>query len=168
MTEWLLTRTAGTGWMNTEFRTYNFDPKSGQNASLVETEDSRLRRRGTEKPLSEAEQRNLARTTGKLVGYLQGHLRLPGHILAGQCNDRKYVAPSWPVRRWNQVRPGRFVARMPRPADLPTVVARHPSMLLSLLFRLLQSGLSVSASVVVGGRETTDSARQPLARFVTA
>ncbi len=53
---------AGTGWANTEVRSYIFDPVSGDNASLVETEESRRRRRGLEKPLGEAEQRNLKRT----------------------------------------------------------------------------------------------------------
>jgi broad specificity phosphatase PhoE len=49
----------GTGWSNTEYRSYEFwDPSSKDpGASLVETKESRLRR--NEKPLSEAEQRNL-------------------------------------------------------------------------------------------------------------
>ncbi|KAF2837599.1 phosphoglycerate mutase family protein-like protein [Patellaria atrata CBS 101060] len=49
----------GTGWRNCEVRTYNFDPKSGDEAYLFETSASRERRRGAEKPLGEAEQRNL-------------------------------------------------------------------------------------------------------------
>lgn len=53
---------SGTGWANTEFRTYTFDPSATESASLIETAESRTRRRGTEKPLSEAEQRNLRRT----------------------------------------------------------------------------------------------------------
>lgn len=52
----------GTGWANTEYRTYTFDPASGSRASLVETQESITRRRGLEKPLGEAEQRNLPRT----------------------------------------------------------------------------------------------------------
>lgn len=50
---------SGTGWANTEYRSYTFDPARTATASLIETEESRTRRRGTEKPLSEAEQRNL-------------------------------------------------------------------------------------------------------------
>lgn len=53
--------TAGTGWMNTEFRTYTFDPSTPVEARLVETQESRTRRLGMEKPPSEAEQRNLKR-----------------------------------------------------------------------------------------------------------
>lgn len=53
---------AGTGWANTEFRSYTFDPASGDKASLLETEESRTRRQGLEKPLDEAEERNLKRT----------------------------------------------------------------------------------------------------------
>lgn len=56
-------RFTGTGWANTEFRSYTFDPSSGDEASLVETAESRMRRKGTEKPLSEAEQRNLKIST---------------------------------------------------------------------------------------------------------
>lgn len=52
----------GTGWANTEWRSYEFVDQEGNedaNASLKETRDSRLSRLGKEKPLSEAEQRNL-------------------------------------------------------------------------------------------------------------
>jgi len=49
----------GTGWANTEFRSYTFDPQSGDNAAFVETTESRRRRAGSEHPLTEAEQRNL-------------------------------------------------------------------------------------------------------------
>ncbi|GAB7337931.1 hypothetical protein MBLNU457_4314t2 [Dothideomycetes sp. NU457] len=52
---------AGTGWANTEFRSYTFAPEGG--AHLIETPESRQRRAGTEKPLSKEEQKNLARTT---------------------------------------------------------------------------------------------------------
>ncbi|GAB7337930.1 hypothetical protein MBLNU457_4314t1 [Dothideomycetes sp. NU457] len=51
----------GTGWANTEFRSYTFAPEGG--AHLIETPESRQRRAGTEKPLSKEEQKNLARTT---------------------------------------------------------------------------------------------------------
>lgn len=64
----------GTGWANTEFRSYTFDPASGDAASIIETGESRTRRRGTEKPLGESEQRNLKRTAAKDVqdtGYLK-------------------------------------------------------------------------------------------------
>lgn len=51
----------GTGWANTEFRSYNFADAQGQdaNASLVETKESRQMRKGSEKPLSADEQREL-------------------------------------------------------------------------------------------------------------
>lgn len=68
-----LTQSIGTGWANTEFRSYTFDPKTLPSSSsiapdqppsysLVETPQSRARRAGTEKALSEAEQRNLKQT----------------------------------------------------------------------------------------------------------
>ncbi|MCJ1402537.1 hypothetical protein MMC11_005757 [Xylographa trunciseda] len=49
----------GSGWANTEFRSYNFTLESGDNASIVETAASRQRRRGSETPLSQTEQREL-------------------------------------------------------------------------------------------------------------
>ncbi|KAF7861845.1 hypothetical protein EAF04_007727 [Stromatinia cepivora] len=51
----------GTGWSNTEFRSYNFRAAdyTNANASIEETKESRERRKGTEKPLSVEEQRNL-------------------------------------------------------------------------------------------------------------
>ncbi|RDW75348.1 phosphoglycerate mutase-like protein [Coleophoma cylindrospora] len=51
----------GTGWANTEWRSYQFVDQEGKdaNASLKETPESRIRRVGHEHPLSEAEQRNL-------------------------------------------------------------------------------------------------------------
>lgn len=52
---------SGTGWTNTEFRTYEFDPAKSDSASLKETDESCTRRRGAEKPLTEAENRNLKR-----------------------------------------------------------------------------------------------------------
>jgi len=53
----------GTGWWNCEYRVYAFDTSSTQktaDSALVETKESRLRRKGHEIPLTEAEQRNLA------------------------------------------------------------------------------------------------------------
>ncbi|KAF1981552.1 phosphoglycerate mutase family protein-like protein [Aulographum hederae CBS 113979] len=55
----------GTGWANTEFRSYTFDPNGGANASLVETQESLQRRAGDSKRLSETEQRNLKLTAQK-------------------------------------------------------------------------------------------------------
>jgi broad specificity phosphatase PhoE len=55
----------GTGWANTEWRSYTFDLKSGTNFSITETPESRERRRGTEKSLTEAEQRNLKSSASK-------------------------------------------------------------------------------------------------------
>ncbi|KAI9651559.1 MAG: hypothetical protein M1831_000754 [Alyxoria varia] len=56
-----LDRKQGTGWANTEFRSYTFDLASGDDAAIVETEESRTRRRGIEKLPTEAEQRNIKR-----------------------------------------------------------------------------------------------------------
>ncbi|MCJ1416831.1 hypothetical protein MMC32_003169, partial [Xylographa parallela] len=61
----------GTGWANCEWRTYEFGAGGGEgdgNATLVETEASRARRRGTEKALSDTEQAELERTSGRKVG----------------------------------------------------------------------------------------------------
>lgn len=52
----------GTGWSNTEYRSYEFDPELTEGASLVETKESRQRRKGTEHPLSKTEQRQLRMT----------------------------------------------------------------------------------------------------------
>ncbi|CAD6447530.1 a91fb390-1aa4-400c-8e4a-4b264905ef70 [Sclerotinia trifoliorum] len=51
----------GTGWSNTEFRSYTFRDAeySDVNASIEETRESRDRRKGSEKSLSLEEQRNL-------------------------------------------------------------------------------------------------------------
>jgi hypothetical protein len=61
-------RFIGTGWANTEYRSYEFvdAERSDVNASLRETRESRERRVGEEQPLSEAEQRNL-RTSAERV-----------------------------------------------------------------------------------------------------
>ncbi|CAD0086227.1 unnamed protein product [Aureobasidium vineae] len=55
-------RIPGTGWANTEYRSYTFgsNPKSGRPV-LVETQQSRARRTGNEIPLSRSEQANLQR-----------------------------------------------------------------------------------------------------------
>jgi len=65
-------RHAGTGWANTEFRSYNF--ASASEATLVETPESLTRRQGTEKSLNKAEQKNLQQTTTPRVEE-QGHPR---------------------------------------------------------------------------------------------
>ncbi|ESZ92429.1 hypothetical protein SBOR_7188 [Sclerotinia borealis F-4128] len=57
----------GTGWSNTEFRSFHFtntdhSDHSDANASVQETKESRERRKGTEKPLSREEQTNLRMT----------------------------------------------------------------------------------------------------------
>ncbi|TGO62405.1 hypothetical protein BOTNAR_0114g00030 [Botryotinia narcissicola] len=51
----------GTGWTNTEFRSYHFRAadSSDPNAAVQETKESRERRKGTERPLTDDEQRNL-------------------------------------------------------------------------------------------------------------
>lgn len=56
----------GTGWSNTEFRSYNF--LDGEDASIKETRESRERRRGTEKELSQDEQRELRAAAEKEWG----------------------------------------------------------------------------------------------------
>lgn len=54
----------GTGWANTEFRSYVFTDASGQdqNASLVETMESRERRRSSGQPLTADEEKELKAT----------------------------------------------------------------------------------------------------------
>ncbi|KAL9116489.1 MAG: hypothetical protein Q9187_006985 [Circinaria calcarea] len=67
-------RFEGTGWSNTEFRSYQFSDETGDDTSLVETKASRDGRRGTEKPLSKTEQMELRETTNKSWennGYVQ-------------------------------------------------------------------------------------------------
>jgi hypothetical protein len=51
-------RGTGTGWENTEWRSYAFVPRS-EGASLRETRESMVRRRGSERGLTEDEQREL-------------------------------------------------------------------------------------------------------------
>lgn len=52
---------AGTGWANTEYRSYQFVDKTGEdpNASIEELPESRRRRQGSEIPLTDAETREL-------------------------------------------------------------------------------------------------------------
>ncbi|KAI9736569.1 MAG: hypothetical protein M1818_006080 [Claussenomyces sp. TS43310] len=49
----------GTGWANTEFRSYVFRYENDENASLIETPESCERRRGHNQPLTETEQQQL-------------------------------------------------------------------------------------------------------------
>lgn len=49
----------GTGWANTEFRSYDFVDEAGDNASIKETAASREWRKGTEHPMSMQEQQEL-------------------------------------------------------------------------------------------------------------
>jgi len=59
----------GTGWLNTELRTYEFADPSGQdaNASLRETKPSWRRRRGSEVPLTSTEQLQKGEAFGQAV-----------------------------------------------------------------------------------------------------
>lgn len=66
----------GTGWANTEFRSYEF---VGNEDSLEETVASRERRRGTETPLSKDEQRELRATAERESiekGFINGDAKL--------------------------------------------------------------------------------------------
>lgn len=54
----------GTGWNNVEFRTYQFQNEENKNATLMETAQSLEMRRGTEKPLTNAELIQLKETQG--------------------------------------------------------------------------------------------------------
>jgi len=65
----------GTGWANTEVRSYEFLDVAGDdvNAGVVETRESRERRRGTEKPLSADEQREL-RASAERQGIERGFI----------------------------------------------------------------------------------------------
>jgi len=60
----LTRRHPGTGWSNTEFRSYTFTDDA-ENASIVETPESRELRAGTEHPLGPTEQMELRETTHK-------------------------------------------------------------------------------------------------------
>ena len=62
----------GTGWANTEFRTYQFKNGDDDSASILETAESRQLRTGTETPLSETEQfelKQVAMRTWTDMGY---------------------------------------------------------------------------------------------------
>jgi len=57
-------RFCGTGWANTEFRSYTFSQSYLSEAHLIETPDSKkLRKSGDAKPLDREEQAQLKRTT---------------------------------------------------------------------------------------------------------
>ena len=56
-------RFKGTGWSNTEFRSYNFTASSSDEPHIIETLESRHRRFGDEKPLDHNETTQLKRTT---------------------------------------------------------------------------------------------------------
>ena len=76
-------RYQGTGWANTEYRSYRFDPLRPESASLIETEESKTRRRGLEKPLTESEQRNLRQTTNVQIDRNvkpEQELRIPAKV----------------------------------------------------------------------------------------
>ncbi|KAL8688872.1 MAG: hypothetical protein Q9218_005326 [Villophora microphyllina] len=55
----------GTGWENTEFRSYQFVDGDDNNASMEETSESRQRRKNTEKPLTKEEKTQLRETATK-------------------------------------------------------------------------------------------------------
>ncbi|KAK8044583.1 hypothetical protein PG993_004607 [Apiospora rasikravindrae] len=61
--------TSGTGWSNTEFRSYEFSDSSYEdpNASLKETQTSRRERRGSAIPLTETEQFQLQEAFSNIV-----------------------------------------------------------------------------------------------------
>ena len=52
----------GTGWANTEFRSYTFSTRQADETHLIETTESRRRRMGDEKPLDHNEVTQLKRT----------------------------------------------------------------------------------------------------------
>ncbi|KAI4118633.1 MAG: hypothetical protein LQ338_007372 [Usnochroma carphineum] len=55
-------RYVGTGWENCEFRSYCFVEGDDENASMEETQESRQRRGGTQKPLTKEETTQLKET----------------------------------------------------------------------------------------------------------
>ena len=55
----------GTGWANVEFRSFRFCEENGDSTSLIETQESRNLRRGTEKPLTGTECMELRETAKK-------------------------------------------------------------------------------------------------------
>lgn len=70
----MLTDAVGTGWVNTEFRSYHFTDAEAEaeaedddgDAPMTETAESSYRRRGTEKPLTKAERLQLREIAQKL------------------------------------------------------------------------------------------------------
>ena len=79
-------RLDGTGWENCESRTYRFVPASKEqegaqdnNAGIRETDESRRRRKGTEKPLTKEEKAQL-RETARRDWEAQGFERGPEKI----------------------------------------------------------------------------------------
>ncbi|KAL8681778.1 MAG: hypothetical protein Q9186_002093 [Xanthomendoza sp. 1 TL-2023] len=65
-------RSLGTGWENTEFRSYTFVSGDDENASMEETEDSRHRPGDSRKPLTKEEKTQLRETATKnweALGY---------------------------------------------------------------------------------------------------
>lgn len=66
----------GTGWANTEYRTYTFSTHDAANAHLIETPESRQRRTRDTKPLDTEEKTNLKRTsTQEMLDLNKGVLR---------------------------------------------------------------------------------------------
>ncbi|GAB1731292.1 hypothetical protein NU195Hw_g767t1 [Hortaea werneckii] len=68
-------RFAGTGWANTEFRTYTFSSSEPEQAHLIETPESRQRRCGDDKSLDREEQAQLKRTSPADVADRKGPAR---------------------------------------------------------------------------------------------
>lgn len=67
-------RDIATGWANCEYRSYQFIDPTGQDedAALQETEESWQRRRGTEKPTTATERRQIrAVTENRVAPYLK-------------------------------------------------------------------------------------------------
>ena len=52
----------GTGWKNVEYRSFRFADETGDNASIIETEESKKARSDTEIPLTETERMQLEKT----------------------------------------------------------------------------------------------------------
>ena len=65
----------GTGWANTEVRSYEFVTGAEEGASLMETRESRLRRLGREIPLTRDEQRELRASAEK--GWQESGFQTP-------------------------------------------------------------------------------------------
>src|SRR5947208_8435386 len=61
----ILWATPGTGWANTEYRSYVFEDNDDPNAGILETAESRKRRGKTGRQPSRAEQRHMFETAMK-------------------------------------------------------------------------------------------------------